>query len=364
VFAILHLLAPHECAYSAEATSELISISVADPAGPRRLDGVLTKPSTAAQAFPLVILLSGSGMHDRDASAFGHRFFRDLAGELSRNGVATFRFDFRGFGSSTGSPDSTTLEFSEDAEAVLTHFRHQSSDSWLSIGVLGHSEGGAMAGLLLQRNAPVDFVVLVNTAMTPLGPVLVQQNFDRQIELGLGPARAANNKAILDDWIRSVLEAKRAGLDPRAALTEEVERVRASAGEGEAWAQSHIRLLSNRWMLFALDFDPLPIFATTAVPLLAVFGSQDRQVKADTHFSLMQGPASRNPNISPIVIPDMNHVMQAPSDGAVASYSNPDARVSGEFVRKVSVFVSSKSRQKSASGKQLDRRALPTSCSH
>src|SRR5712691_7912217 len=71
--------------------------------------GTLTLPRGPGP-FPAVILLSGSGPHDRDESLVGHRPFLVLADHLTRKGIAVLRFDKRGIGKSTGDYASATTE--------------------------------------------------------------------------------------------------------------------------------------------------------------------------------------------------------------------------------------------------------------
>ena len=82
--------------YSEEVTFENKKDSV-------KLSGTLTHPSTNGVAFPVVILISGSGPQNRDEELMGHRPFLVLSDYLTRNGIGVLRFDDRGVGKSTGS---------------------------------------------------------------------------------------------------------------------------------------------------------------------------------------------------------------------------------------------------------------------
>src|SRR4029077_12121486 len=87
------------------------------------LAGTLTIPPGPGP-FPAVVLLSGSGPHDRDETIAGHHPFLILADHLTRKGIAVLRFDNRGIGKSTGDFGGATMEdFSSDAEAAVTCLR-------------------------------------------------------------------------------------------------------------------------------------------------------------------------------------------------------------------------------------------------
>lgn len=73
------------------------------------LAGTLTLPQTGNQ-FPAVVLVTGSGAHNRDEEIMGHKPFLVIADYLTRNGVAVLRCDDRGIASSQGNHASATNE--------------------------------------------------------------------------------------------------------------------------------------------------------------------------------------------------------------------------------------------------------------
>ncbi|TVQ46533.1 MAG: hypothetical protein EA362_07505 [Saprospirales bacterium] len=84
-----------------------------------RLEGTLTIPEGEGP-FPLVVLITGSGPHDRNSEILGHRPFLVIADYLSRHGIAVFRYDERGVGVSEGDfSKATTADFAADAKAAI-----------------------------------------------------------------------------------------------------------------------------------------------------------------------------------------------------------------------------------------------------
>ena len=63
--------------------------------------GTMTIPNVGRN-FPAVVLVAGSGPHDRDENVFGHKPFLLLADALSRNGFVVLRYDERGVGATNG----------------------------------------------------------------------------------------------------------------------------------------------------------------------------------------------------------------------------------------------------------------------
>jgi hypothetical protein len=77
----------------------------------------LTVPRGAGP-FPAVVLITGSGLEDRNEALFGHQPFLVLADYLTRRGIAVLRADDRGIGGTTkGSPNDTSENYAGDALA-------------------------------------------------------------------------------------------------------------------------------------------------------------------------------------------------------------------------------------------------------
>ncbi len=101
------------------------------------LRGVLEKPEK--ETCPLVLMLHGFGA---DSS-----IFNQLTAHLVPKGYACLRFDFNGHGNSEGAfPGMTVWNELEDAAAFLQYAMNQAFVS--DIYVVGHSQGGVVAGLL------------------------------------------------------------------------------------------------------------------------------------------------------------------------------------------------------------------------
>lgn len=107
------------------------------------LRGVVERPEGDAPC-PAVIMLHGF------TGDMGYRpgtLFQRIAERLTVAGVAAVRFDFNGHGGSDGDfTRMNVLNEIEDAIAVLDHVR---SLDWVTdIRLLGHSQGGVVAGMM------------------------------------------------------------------------------------------------------------------------------------------------------------------------------------------------------------------------
>lgn len=92
-------------------------------------------------------MITGSGQQNRDEEMLSHKPFAVIADALVRNGIASLRYDDRGWNDkSINFANFTTNDFKQDAEAGLEFLRKRFSN----VGILGHSEGGSIA-LCWQR---------------------------------------------------------------------------------------------------------------------------------------------------------------------------------------------------------------------
>lgn len=125
------------------------------------LAGALTLPKKAGP-HPVVILISGSGPQNRDEEVFGHKPFLVLADHLTRNGIAVLRYDDRGTAESTGNYAPATIkDFATDALSAINFLKSKSDIDANNIGLIGHSEGGAVAPMVANKSADVAFLVLL-----------------------------------------------------------------------------------------------------------------------------------------------------------------------------------------------------------
>lgn len=100
-------------------------ISFPGPSG--ILAGTITYPDTQGP-FPALILITGSGLQDRDETILGHKPFLVIADALTKQGFAVLRLDDRGIGMSGGSAEfATTQDFSNDILAGINFLKKHKS---------------------------------------------------------------------------------------------------------------------------------------------------------------------------------------------------------------------------------------------
>lgn len=127
--------------------------------------------------YPALVLVSGTGPQDRDATMAGTKMFAQVAEDLSAKGYVVLRMDDRGVGKTTGNYQiATTSDFANDALEALAYLKTLSSVDTNRIGLLGHSEGGAAISIAASRSNEVAFLVSLAGLATNGMESLFEQN--------------------------------------------------------------------------------------------------------------------------------------------------------------------------------------------
>lgn len=119
------------------------------------LRGTLTLPKEGNN-FSCVILVHGSGSTDQDETISANKPFRDMAWGLAERGIASYRYDKRGFSYPEMSEDTTlTLreETIDDAVESLKKVSEMNKIDADKIFVLGHSLGGYAMPLIAEETS-------------------------------------------------------------------------------------------------------------------------------------------------------------------------------------------------------------------
>ena len=110
----------------------------------------------AEQAVPAVVLLHGTASHKNEV---GNLYAR-LAAALAQVGIGSIRIDFAGTGDSPVSYRHYTLESAvRDASVALSYLQSQPQVNNEKLGVVGFSQGGLIAQLLIAQSPVFDSFV-------------------------------------------------------------------------------------------------------------------------------------------------------------------------------------------------------------
>ncbi len=301
--------------------------------GTVNLAGTLTLPQGDGP-FPAVLLISGSGLQDRDETLVGHKPFWVLADHLSRADIAVLRVDDPGIGKSTPHPKPpTTADFATDVEAGVAFLKRDRRVS--SIGLIGHSEGGLIAAIVASRSSDVGFIVLMAGPGVPGAELLRKQNERIFGAAGIAGERKQNLLVILDQLF-PILTSEDMAADKRRQAVEEIVRKQYEIN-GVPPAQqdkAHIRALAEQsltpWMRYFLTFDPRPALEKIRVPVLALNGELDVQVDAEQNLTAIVAALKKGGNHKITVhrLPEHNHLFQRAKTGLVNEYGTIEETIS------------------------------------
>jgi dienelactone hydrolase len=143
---------------------------------PFLLPGVLTLP-VGEGPFPALVLVHGSGPHDRDETIGPNKPFQDLAQGLSSRGIAVLRYDKRTlrYGAQLPRPISVDEEVILDALMAVTALQSRKDLDPHRVFVLGHSLGAELAPEIALRAKSVAGAVLLAPSARPPWDVVLEQ---------------------------------------------------------------------------------------------------------------------------------------------------------------------------------------------
>jgi hypothetical protein len=282
-----------------------------------RLAGTLTLPQ-GAERFPAIVLIAGSGRHDRNAEVAGHKPTLVLADALTRQGYAVLRYDKRGVAESTGDyPSATTLDFASDATAAVAYLRRRADIA--KIGLVGHSEGATIAAIVAGKDPDLAFIVMMAGFAIP-GKVLVAEQI-RRIAIADGQTREAATQTFKLN--QRLYEAIAASKDEQEAEAR-VRGILTSAKPTPTKADSDlaIKFAKLPYMRFILAFDPAAALSEVRVPVLALCGSKDLVLPPDLNLPVLRNALSHDQDVTVVEIPGLNHFFQHAETGSPREFAN------------------------------------------
>ncbi|MHC4060612.1 MAG: alpha/beta hydrolase family protein [Planctomycetota bacterium] len=305
-----------------------------------KLAGTLTLPPSDGP-FPAVLLISGSGIQDRNETVFGHRPFLVLADYLTRQGLAVLRVDDRGVGGSTGSMplffESTSEDFAEDVLAGIDYLKTRSEIDPEKIGLIGHSEGGIIAPMVAAQSNDVAFIVLMaGTGLVGQEVLYLQSDLILKAVGASHQARATQRAALEETFNILKHEKDNATAETKIHNLMKDTLAKLSADEKEALGFSEgmlelqIKMALSAWFRFFVTYDPKPTLMKVKCPVLAIVGEKDLQVapKQNLHAIEEALKAGGNENYTVKELPSLNHLFQTAETGSLAEYAKIEETVS------------------------------------
>lgn len=300
------------------------------------MSATLTLPLTSDSGkCPGVVMVTGSGLQNRDEEILDHKPFAVIADYLARNGVASLRYDDRGFGKSTGNPAVATTEtFKQDAASGIDFLR--SVPMIGKVGVLGHSEGGTIAFMLgAEKEKKADFIISLAGMAISGKETMMRQNSEALDHAGLNPADKDNSLKLISLIFDNIAEQYKEGVSRPI----DVDSIAAVAGIGvnPVIAPSLEMLRKSRipWLDAFVSLNPREYLVKVKCPVLAINGDKDCQVNCDN----LEVIKSLVPQAQVMPMPGLNHLLQHCETGAVSEYGTIRETISPDVLAAIVKFI-------------------------
>ena len=244
--------------------------------GERALPGTLAMPKGDGP-FAAVVLVHGSGAHDRDETVGPNKPFLDIARGLAAQGIAVLRYVL-------------AVDALRKAEGIDP----------ARVFVLGHSQGGMLAPRIAAVSGHVAGLVLMAAPARSLLDIVIEQN---------------RRLAVLDDGKTSDAE--------RDAIAQLVEQVRVTRDPATDPATRTVMGQPAGYWRSIDAVDAVAEAKSVALPMLVLQGARDIQV-VDADWGRWRGAFHANDKVAFKLYEKLNHLgIAGEGEGNLAEYSTP-----------------------------------------
>ena len=290
------------------------------------LNGTLVLPEGYSHETPVIVMVIGSGIQNRDEELFEHKPFAVIADALARAGIATLRYDDRGYGDKRVNPLGwTTDDFKEDAQAAITMLRERFD----KVGALGHSEGGTIT-IMLAAEKQADFIISLAGVMISGAETLIYQNRFMLLEAGVPEETVSTYCRLLKEAFDVTVKG---GIMPN------VDNHDLPKGLKQNF-YAVLNQIQMPYMRYFLSLDVRPVLDDVTCPVLAVNGTKDIQVEYSTNLGALNdglGDKVRNRIVS---VDGVNHLFQHCTTGAISEYREIEETISPKVLEMIVEWVS------------------------
>lgn len=271
--------------------------------------------------YPIAILISGTGQHDRNYTYGGRNFFTVLADYLARQGIASLRVDDRGIGKTTGDfENATTGDFADDIEEEITYLKSDPTIDASHIGLIGHSEGGMIASIVSSRNKDVKFMISLSGVGVSGLEMLNLQNSAILKSYGFTEEVVAKQmelynilfKAVYDtkdnESAKPVIEVKtKAWMKMQDSVM--LKKIQLSDRRDETFTYRYSRDADKKWYRYTIHYNPEDYLPKITIPVFIGNGDKDIQVPAVENVNSFK-KYLKTKDLTTKIYPGLNHMYQ------------------------------------------------------
>ncbi len=313
-------------------------ITFKNPHDGTELSGTLTLPKNYTNTTPVVIMVTGSGLQNRDEEIVGHKPFFVISDYLARHGIGALRYDDRSAGLSKGDATNATTEtFTQDAEAAVNYMKKV--QKFKNVGILGHSEGG-LIGIILGAKDVVRYVVTLAAPAQQGNQVLLNQAYTL-----LNSQKAPDH--ITSKYTRalnSIYNMRMKGeqfADPEKTLSDISKKLNTTIPKFMHRDLVKVMKSWTPWLDYIIRYNPVNDIQNIKVPILALYGEKDTQVLHKDNSFIMTQNLPENPLSQVRTYPGLNHLFQHAQTGSPLEYGNIEETISPEILEKITTWIKS-----------------------
>lgn len=262
--------------------------------------------------WPAVVMLTGSGAHDRDETIGRNKPFKDIAWGLASRGVAALRFDkitHTDPASVLANPSFTVMdEYAPAALSAVSSLRQR--DDIASVHLLGHSLGGTIAPRVAAAGSGVSGLILLAGGTQPMHWSAVRQL--RYIGSTEGTV---------------------------AAITRQAELVDSPALSADTPATELPFGVAAPYWLDLRGYDAPATAASLGVPVFIAQGARDYQVTVADDLPLWQAALAGRPDVTVRIYDADNHMFFRGSGPSKPAEYEPAQHVDPELVTDLAAWL-------------------------
>lgn len=275
-----------------------------------QLYGTLTVPDNVKKC-PVALIIAGSGPTDRNGNnpMMKNNSLKMLAEALTKNGIASLRFDKRGIGESKASAVSESSlvfeNYTEDAKSWINYLKQDKRFTQLTI--IGHSEG-SLIGMIAGAKAN-KFISIAGAG----------ESADKLLKSQIS---SKSNKQI-EEMTFPIIDSLKSG--------NKVNKV-------DPLLNSLFRASIQPYLISWFKYDPQTEIKKLTIPVLIIQGDNDLQVSVKDAENLSQA----NKTAQLVIIDKMNHIMKTidgDKQANMASYNNENLPLSETMTNKIVSFI-------------------------
>jgi dienelactone hydrolase len=265
------------------------------------LPGTLTVP-VGAGPFPAVVLVHGSGPHDRDETIGPNKPFKDLAWGLASRGIAVLRYEKRtkvhGLKLLALPGFTAKEEIVDDVVSAASLLRGRKEVDPKRVFVLGHSLGGTLIPRIGKADPVIAGLIVMAGAARPLENLLLEQ---------------VPYIASVDG---TVTEAEKKQIEDVKAMVETIRNLKEGAKEAP------MGVPASYW-LDLKGYHPPAAAQELKQPFLILQGERDYQVTMEDYELWRKGLSGHEDAVFK-AYPDLNHLfMEGKGKATPEEYGRP-----------------------------------------